>query len=108
LSLPAISRKTEKGLPRYVDNNVFLLAGAEDLVPGLNAAGDIDDDTTSVGGYIIRRYRPRIEGLFSRIERWTRDDGVTRWRTLSVDNVLTVYGSDDDLTAELFAPFDAP
>src|SRR3989440_11156269 len=36
LSLPAITRKTDKGLPRYDDANdsdVFLLSGAEDLVP---------------------------------------------------------------------------
>ena len=36
LSLPSVSRKTEKGLPRYHDfeeSAVFLLTGTEDLVP---------------------------------------------------------------------------
>jgi hypothetical protein len=36
ISLPAISRKTDQGLPRYVDSaesDVFLLSGVEDLVP---------------------------------------------------------------------------
>src|SRR6195256_4540911 len=36
LSLPAITRKTDKGLPKYRDiddSDVFLLSGAEDLVP---------------------------------------------------------------------------
>src|SRR5512147_1440830 len=36
LSLPAITRKTDKGLPRYLDtdeSDVFVLSGAEDLVP---------------------------------------------------------------------------
>src|SRR5207245_9894692 len=36
LSLPAITRKTEKGLPLYRDadeSDVFILSGAEDLVP---------------------------------------------------------------------------
>src|SRR6266850_7764156 len=36
LSLPAIARKTEKGLPQYFDSqesDVFVLSGAEDLVP---------------------------------------------------------------------------
>src|SRR5688572_11945742 len=36
LSLPAITRKTDKGLPQYldaVDSDVFILSGAEDLVP---------------------------------------------------------------------------
>src|SRR3989441_3831777 len=36
LALPAISRKTDKGLPQYLDaeeSDVFILSGAEDLVP---------------------------------------------------------------------------
>src|SRR6266487_3638605 len=36
LSLPSISRKTDKGLPLYNDfddSDVFILSGAEDLVP---------------------------------------------------------------------------
>src|SRR6201987_3198162 len=36
LSLPAITRKTDKGLPQYFDEedpDVFILSGAEDLVP---------------------------------------------------------------------------
>ena len=43
LSLPLITRKTDKGLPRYNDDeesDVFILSDAEDLVPVLN-----DDDT---------------------------------------------------------------
>ena len=36
LDLPSITRKTDKGLPQYQDENesdVFILSGAEDLVP---------------------------------------------------------------------------
>src|SRR5438874_10328957 len=45
LALPSITRKTDKGLPQYRDANesdVFLLSGAEDLVPVLeqNAQGN--------------------------------------------------------------------
>src|SRR5262245_10729171 len=43
LALPAITRKTDKGLPRYRDaeeSDVYLLSGAEDLVPFLQ------DDST--------------------------------------------------------------
>ena len=44
-------------------------------------------------GYNITTYRPRIEGLFARIERWTRpSDGDTYWRSVSKDNVTTFYG----------------
>ena len=45
--------------------------------------------------YQVAFYRPRIEGLFSRIERWTASDtGRTHWRTLDRDNVTTLYGAD--------------
>jgi RHS repeat-associated protein len=108
LSLPAITRKTDKGLPQYLDqeeSDVFLLSGAEDLVPLFkqDATGNwirdvkgnpvIDDNDRD--GYTIRRYRPRIESLFARIERWTRlVDGDQHWRSISKDNILTLYGQD--------------
>src|SRR5215831_2241358 len=42
LGLPAITRKTDKGLPRYCDDeesDVYILSGAEDLVPVLDQTG---------------------------------------------------------------------
>lgn len=130
LSLPAITRKTDKGLPRYDDvaeSDVFLLSGAEDLVPVFRQDPDgswvadhpghvrdaqafvVDTDgrrvvhEDDVDGYRVRRYRPRIEGLFARIERWTRvaapragEPGGVHWRSLSKDNLLTLYGVDTD------------
>ena len=46
LSQPAITRKTDKGLPKYDGTDIFLLAGAEDLVPELkrDAAGKLVQD----------------------------------------------------------------
>ena len=101
LSLPSITRKTDKGLPRYWDAywdaekaDVFILSGAEDLVPVLKADGTVDE--TLRDGYRIRKYRPRIEGLFARIERWTKvDSGETHWRSISKDNITTLYGQTD-------------
>ncbi|GAA0403872.1 hypothetical protein Acor_24730 [Acrocarpospora corrugata] len=90
LSLPSITRRTDRGLPTYGESDVFLLSGSEDLVP----AGP--DDTTVDPRYAVRRYRPRIDGLSARIERWTRLDGYVHWRSISRDNVLTVYGVDAD------------
>src|SRR5262249_37747011 len=101
--LPSITRKTDKGLPRYqdaVESDVFILSGAEDLVPVLVQNGDKWErqrlDPRSVGGktYDIRRYRPRIEGLFARIERWTNQSDSTDvfWRSISKDNITTWYG----------------
>jgi RHS repeat-associated protein len=101
LSLPSITRRTDKGLPRYADyeeSDIFILAGAEDLVPVLvrgEAGRWINEPIPPREGYAIKSYRPRTEGLFSRIERWTRlDDDTTHWRSISKDNVLTVYGFD--------------
>ena len=44
---------------------------------------------------LVKRHRPRIEGLFALIERWTcLDKGEAHWRSLSKDNVLTLSGLD--------------
>ncbi|HVZ38022.1 MAG TPA: SpvB/TcaC N-terminal domain-containing protein [Candidatus Kapabacteria bacterium] len=100
LGLPAITRKTDKGLPRYDDggeSDIFVLSGAEDLVPVLDVSGARIRMTRTVHGvaYTIAIYRPRIEGLFSRIERWTRNaDGISHWRSITRDNITTLYGYD--------------
>jgi RHS repeat-associated protein len=98
LGLPQVSRKTSQGLARYDDtaeSDVFILSGAEDLVPVLNTDTSRHEDGATAPGYVIHRYRPRIEGLFARIERWTRlDDADVHWRSISQNNVLTVYGKD--------------
>jgi RHS repeat-associated protein len=101
LSLPSITRKTDKGLPRYADweeSDIFILSGSEDLVSVLVHDEDgrwIDEPIPPREGYAIKSYRPRTEGLFARIERWTRlDNGATHWRSISKDNILTVYGID--------------
>lgn len=100
LSLPSITRKTDKGLPRYQDHeesDVFILSGAEDLVPELLADGTRQKNDSADGLFTIHRYRPRIEGLFARIERWTRkSDGDVRWRSISKDNIITWYGENDE------------
>jgi RHS repeat-associated protein len=124
LSLPAITRKTDKGLPQYrdaEDSDVFVLSGAEDLVPvyrqdpdGSWVAGrpgyQRDPDPfwvrdsqgllvvheDELNGHRVRRYRPRIEGLFARIERWSKigSPGDVHWRSISENNILTLYGFD--------------
>jgi RHS repeat-associated protein len=139
LSLPSITRKTDKGLPQYgdaEDSDVFILSGAEDLVPvyrqdhdGSWVASHVashpgyqrdpegfwvrDQDGHLVmhedefDGYRVRRYRPRIEGLFARIERWTKVDKPddVHWRSISKDNILTLYGL--DVESRIADPLDA-
>ena len=115
LSLPAISRKTDKGLPQYRDyeeSDVFILSGSEDLVPSLRLDDDSEwgSEKQERDGFCIQFYRPRIEGLFARIERWTRkSDGDIHWRSFTKDNVITIYGdspesriNDPDLPVHIF------
>jgi len=110
LSLPSITRKTDKGLPQYDDtdeSDVFILSGAEDLVVEFerdamgrlvkdqNGKLKVSEAIRAIEGvkYRVLRYRPRTEGLYSRIERWTKcSDGDTHWRSISKDNVTTLYG----------------
>lgn len=105
LSLPAITRKTDKGLPQYRDteeSDVFILSGAEDLVPLLVKDGSnwvreqLPACNVNRASFRIDRYRPRIEGLFARIERWSNvaNPADIRWRSISKDNLTTWYGSD--------------
>ncbi len=106
LSLPSITRKTDKGLPQYLDNDesdVFVISNAEDLVPVLEETpgGWVRQTlpTRNVNGedFRIQRYRPRIEGLFSRVERWTSlQTGESHWRSITRTNVTTLYGNTDN------------
>ena len=98
LSAPAISRRTDTGVPLYRDDeesDVYLLSGAEDLVPVLEPDGSRFADDTTAPGYVIHRYRPRTEGLFARIERWSHlATGEVHWRSISRDNVTALFGTD--------------
>jgi RHS repeat-associated protein len=106
LALPSLTRKTDKGLPRYDDaaqSDTFILSGAEDLVPLLAETNGtwnrIEYQRTLYGrDYRVHPYRPRIEGLFARIERWsnTADAQDVFWRSISRDNVVTWYGTSDE------------
>lgn len=108
LCIPAIKRKTEKGLPQYMDgtdSDIFLFSGIEDLVPAFSKEADgnftldadgnysIDEKYSADGLYKIRFYLPRIEGAFTRIERWqAKATGEIKWRTISKDNQTTLFG----------------
>lgn len=113
LSLPSITRKTDKGLPCYRDaeeSDVYILSGAEDLVPVLirNSQGkwereELPPHPVGTDEYRIERYRPRIEGLFARIERWTNvTTAEIHWRSITRDNVTTLYGKDNN--SRIFDP----
>lgn len=121
LSLPAITRKTDKGIPRYDDSDsfqdaaesdVFILSGSEDLVPVLGDGRRPGVRIQRAGGhaFAVKAYRPRVEGQFARIERWTAvADGQTHWRTITRDNITSLFGTSDatrisDPSPDLDAP----
>lgn len=101
LGMPSIKRKTDKGLPQYldvIDSDTFLFSEAEDLVPEfekddagifikVNNEYRIFEKDSTDGIFTIRFYKPRIEGLFARIERWsskTSQDFLRSSRLLKV------------------------
>lgn len=105
LSLPSIKCKTDKELPKYIDSDTYLFSEAEDLVPEFKKEVDgsfsldedgnyiIKENDSSDGLFTIRFYRPRIEGLFARIERWThKTTGAIKWRVITKENITTLFG----------------
>src|SRR5204863_3099195 len=69
LSAPSIQRSTNHRLPTYeAGTDVFALTGAEDLVP---VPARVGAAPVVLEGFQVDRYRPRTEGLYARIERWS-------------------------------------
>lgn len=98
LSIPSISRKTDKGLPRYDDEDMFVISSAEDLVP-VDPEYSFGTGSSRRGSYTVKQYRPRVESLFACIERWTREITINgkaqtdeHWRVVTKDNLTSLYG----------------
>lgn len=108
LGLSSIKRKTDKALPQYFDainSDVFLFSEAEDLVPEfkkdanghfvIDTGGEyvINETDSTDKRFTIRYYKPRIEGLFARIERWSsKTTEEKKWKVTTKDNVTTLFG----------------
>ncbi len=98
LSQATITRRTDAGLPRYLDDaesDDFLLSGAETLVPRLDGAGRPLRRAARLHGrdYRIATYLPRTEAGFARIEFWRGADD-SFWRVIDGQNVTAIYGAD--------------
>ncbi|KAF3229728.1 hypothetical protein TWF106_000116 [Orbilia oligospora] len=96
LSAGEISRKTSHRIPVYDDSDTFLMNGGEDLVPLEGPDGRLD--TYTAGGFLVQSFRPLIETVPTLIEQWTNltDTGDVHWRTVSEDNITTIYGLTDE------------
>ena len=108
LSLASIKRKTENELPQYqdgFDSDTFLFSEAEDLVPEFEKELDgslkvdpgsdfvIHEQDSPDANFTIRFYKPRVEGQFARIERWSsKASPEVKWRVISKENVTTLFG----------------
>lgn len=107
LSLPSIKRKTDKKLPQYfdvIDSDTFLFSEVEDLVAEFEKEPDgsfskingnyvIKETDSTDGLFNIRFYKPRIEGLFARIEKWSHKTTYEiKWRVITKENVTTLFG----------------
>ena len=102
LAVPRIARKIDKGIPTYDDDlDTFTLDGTDELVPALakvtapgGTATWVPEPEVAHPQHTSRRYRPRTETFQGRIERWQHDvTGAVHWRTISRDNVTSLYGS---------------
>ncbi|MES2108320.1 MAG: SpvB/TcaC N-terminal domain-containing protein [Bacteroidota bacterium] len=103
----SIVRQTDKKLPEYRDadgSDIFILSGAEDLVPTLikDSSGNWINDVSSANGITITRYTPRTEGAFTRIEKIEEADGNTYWKTTTGGDVVSIFGKSK--TAQIYDP----
>ena len=97
LSLPVITRKTDKGLPQYrdaEDSDVFLLSGAEDLVPVLEP----DGSRFEVLGHNFRNPYEVAVDAFGTI--WQSDNDDDGNRAVRINYVMEYgnYGYTDERT----------
>ncbi|ORX93283.1 hypothetical protein BCR34DRAFT_608601 [Clohesyomyces aquaticus] len=102
LGLGSVTRKSEKGIPTYRDNeDIYMLSGTEDLVPELRYNEEssswyptpVSEKTINGVSYTVQRYRPRVESDFATIEKWDAVSGInSHWRVISPGNVTSTYG----------------
>ena len=98
LGVPSVSRRTDKRIPTYDEQDTFLYGDEEELVPQL--AGDhpatyedvLDGDTREDHLADCERFLPRVEGSHARIERVTESDGNVFWRVTTRDNTTHIFG----------------
>ncbi|MBL7920510.1 MAG: VCBS repeat-containing protein [Bacteroidia bacterium] len=89
LGIPGVTRKTAKGIPVYSDiEDIFILSGAEDLVPVA-----YEKETNAGVTWERTQYRPRTEGLFARIIRHKKSNGEHYWEVRSKDGLISWYGT---------------
>jgi RHS repeat-associated protein len=99
VTVPGVARRTDQGVPSYADsspdledNDTFVFAGGEDLVPEPGPGHEQAEDGKH---FVVHTYRPRVQAAFARIERWQESStGEEHWRVTSRDAVVSILGRD--------------
>ena len=99
LGLGQISRRTNKGVPRYTDHDEIIGHDGEVWMPELDDDGHLKSRLEStyngvgVGEHTVVRYWPRVESDFALRERWQpQGDEPPFWLVHGRDGSLHVYG----------------
>lgn len=92
LGIPGVMRQTTKGIPKYQDDDIFILSGAEDLIP-------VDFLNNRI------QYRPRTEGLFAKIYHYL-DENNDYWEVKTKEGLISYYGTPNSLGNDPAACFD--
>ncbi|RBL71454.1 toxin [Pseudomonas sp. MWU13-2625] len=102
LGIGQISRRTQKGVPRYTDLDEIIGDDGEEWLPELNDDGtpksrlEKSYNGIEVGYHNVVRYWPRVEGDFALRERWQRATKTAAeppfWLIHGADGSLQVYG----------------
>ena len=92
LSLPNISRRTNRGTPQYHSKDDFIISGSDYLVP----IGSATKQTILDLNYLVQKYAPRKEGGFDLIEYWQYDEkpesAKSFWKVTTKDHIVSIFG----------------
>ncbi|MFZ3281541.1 SpvB/TcaC N-terminal domain-containing protein [Pseudomonas sp.] len=100
--LGAISRRRQKGVPRYTDHDEIIGHDGEVWMPELKDDGSLKTreesryDGVDIGAHSVLRYWPQVESGFALCERWQRQtreaDPAIFWLIHGADGSLHLYG----------------
>lgn len=96
IALASISRQTQRFIPKYEANDIFISSEDELLVLKLDDGERISPDEAGVA-WNIRTYLPRNGVAGSQIEQWTNTETYeSYWRVIDENNVTSILGKTEN------------